>query len=124
MKYLTLLILLTFLTSFARSKQTKTCSEWREKVKNSAMIGGFAPQCNEEDETKFKTLQCHTSAYYCFCADEVEGIPTSVDSFKPPSSKNLLAKKVEECNKKSEEYQEAPKEYMKKLEELRKLRGI
>ena len=125
MKYLTLLILLTVLTSFTRCEKLnpKTCSEWREKVKNSARIGGFAPQCNEEDETKFKTLQCHTSAYYCFCADEVEGIPTSIDSFKPPSNANLLAKKVEECNKKNKEYQEAPREYLYKLDELRKLHG-
>ena len=125
MKYFTLLILLTFLTSFTRCEklQPKACSEWREQIKNSAMIGGFAPECKEEDETKFKTLQCHSSAYYCFCADEVEGTPTSLDSFKPPSNVNLLAKKVEECNKKNKEYQKAPREYLYKLDKLRKLHG-
>ena len=46
------------------------CSTLREKILyfGSNRIGQYVPQCNDQDKTKFNTLQCHGSTGYCWCS--------------------------------------------------------
>ena len=46
------------------------CDVIEDKVTffGSNNIGQYVPQCDEEDKTKFKLLQCHGSTGYCWCA--------------------------------------------------------
>jgi len=82
MKYIICFILFLYI---ANANAADTCDIARHKAVSLNRIGNYIPQC-DDDLTyvgkKYKHVQCHHSAYYCFCADTVTGAPTS-ENFQP-----------------------------------------
>ena len=47
------------------------CKETRDELTSKHLIGAYVPQCQKEDESKYNIMQCHASAWYCWCVDEI-----------------------------------------------------
>lgn len=104
MKYILLFIFILYITKGSAER----CDIARHKAMQSNLIGGYIPQCDGNPTKigkKYAIFQCHHSAFYCFCADEISGAPVS-ENFQPMERKEM-AKKCIEIKRKKEKFQKA-----------------
>lgn len=96
MKLFTLIFTLIFCYSAAT-----TCKQTRDELTSKHLVGVYVPQCQKEDETKYNTMQCHASTWYCWCVDEITN-EAFTELFRPVSLTykewDNSAKILEICN--------------------------